>query len=245
MRTIDLSGRKVGRLTVLSLCDIRGSRGELYWNCECDCGLEARVRGDKLRGGHTISCGCAVRPDLSGKKFHRLLAVRPGENKGQFTTWVCACDCGNEAIIDTYSLTSGATKSCGCYKREVSSVNGKKRRKEYGLAAFNTILSGYKTRARTKGLSFELSRDEFKNIIQGDCFYCGALAAHRPCLDSKHGGFSYSGIDRLDSSLGYTIENSVPCCTRCNRGKLDLSIDDFLAWIVRVHDHMKEKASEC
>lgn len=30
-----------------------------YWRCRCDCGNESLVAPDKLRSGHTASCGCA------------------------------------------------------------------------------------------------------------------------------------------------------------------------------------------
>lgn len=28
------------------------------WLCDCECGRTAVVRGDRLRTGHTVSCGC-------------------------------------------------------------------------------------------------------------------------------------------------------------------------------------------
>ena len=44
-----------------------------------------------------------------------------------------------------------------------------------------------------------------------------------------------NGIDRIDSSQGYTNENSVPCCTFCNFAKHTMGKDDFLAWVKRVY----------
>ena len=35
--------------------------------------------------------------------------------------WKCLCDCGNTTFVKTHLLTSGATKSCGCYMREKAS----------------------------------------------------------------------------------------------------------------------------
>lgn len=35
--------------------------------------------------------------------------------------WVCSCSCGNRVLVDTKSLTTRATRSCGCYSREVHS----------------------------------------------------------------------------------------------------------------------------
>ena len=41
--------------------------------------------------------------------------------------------------------------------------------------------------------------------------------------------FPSSGLDRVDSDQGYTVENTIPCCVLCNFTKCDLSLDVFLA----------------
>lgn len=54
-------GKKFGKLTVISRSDRKGNNGELYWNCECECGNIISVRGHSLKrkdGNQTISCGC-------------------------------------------------------------------------------------------------------------------------------------------------------------------------------------------
>lgn len=61
--------------------------------------------------------------DLVGKKFGRLTVVSEAEKrytKGGHSKrmWNCACDCGNKKILPTRNLTSGNTKSCGCYKKD-------------------------------------------------------------------------------------------------------------------------------
>ena len=37
----------------------------------------------------------------------------------------------------------------------------------------------------------------------------------------------FNGIDRIDSNIGYTVNNCVPCCTICNHMKNDLTTDEF------------------
>lgn len=55
---IDMTGRIIGRLTVIEECG-RDARGRVLWRCRCECGNEVIVRGDHLRGEHpTTSCGC-------------------------------------------------------------------------------------------------------------------------------------------------------------------------------------------
>lgn len=54
----DLSGKKFSRLMVVSLSDARSATGKVAWDCVCDCGNVSKVEGEKLRSGHTQSCGC-------------------------------------------------------------------------------------------------------------------------------------------------------------------------------------------
>jgi len=65
MKKIDITGKKFGRLTVLSDTG-KKSRGNRIWLCRCICGNLAEVRGDNLRNGRTKSCGCLQKKN--GKK---------------------------------------------------------------------------------------------------------------------------------------------------------------------------------
>lgn len=53
---IDLTGKKFGKLTVISRVKNRGRY--VYWHCKCDCGNEKEICGSSLKRGHTTSCGC-------------------------------------------------------------------------------------------------------------------------------------------------------------------------------------------
>jgi len=53
------------------------------------------------------------------------------------------------------------------------------------------------------------------------------------------GEFTYNGIDRIDSDGGYTPDNIVACCKKCNIAKSDMTTDDFLAWIRRISLYQK------
>ena len=59
--------------------------------------------------------------DLTGQKFGRLTVIKRAENKGRSVCWLCKCECGNSHIVRGYSLTSGASTSCGCYGKEMVS----------------------------------------------------------------------------------------------------------------------------
>ena len=70
--------------------------------------------------------------------------------------------------------------------------------------------SQYKRSSTQKGRSFNLSLKEFETLWQKDCSYCGR-------------SIITIGIDRVDSSVGYQIDNVVSCCTVCNRLKSDFN----------------------
>jgi hypothetical protein len=69
----------------------------------------------------------------------------------------------------------------------------------------------------------ELTFDERMEIMSSPCYLCGA-------------GPSF-GIDRLDSSICYSIENSKPCCWICNGMKKDLHIDVFKKHVAAIVSH--------
>lgn len=56
IRVNDLTGKRFGRWTVLSLA---GSARQSKWNVRCDCGNEGVRPGPALTFGHTQSCGCS------------------------------------------------------------------------------------------------------------------------------------------------------------------------------------------
>lgn len=54
--------------------------------------------------------------EIAGQRFGRLTALEESGKKGSLIVWKCRCDCGKEIAVIGSSLTTGHTKSCGCYK---------------------------------------------------------------------------------------------------------------------------------
>ena len=62
------------------------------------------------------------RSDLSKNKFTKLTAIKfIGRVKNNYSVWECQCDCGQKVDVPAHRLTSGRTKSCGCWRREYNS----------------------------------------------------------------------------------------------------------------------------
>jgi hypothetical protein len=68
--TVDLTGLRFGRLAVISK-SWKSESGHACWDCRCDCGCTFPVRGDRLRNGSIVSCGCA-RADPAVRRRARL-----------------------------------------------------------------------------------------------------------------------------------------------------------------------------
>lgn len=131
----DLTGQRFGRLVVIEE-NGKAKNGNIRWRCKCDCGNEITTEGTKLTRGNTKSCGCLQKEvarnmnftDLTGKVFGRLTVIKEyGKDKHGGIKWICKCECGNECVQTTGSLTSGGTRSCGCLNLEQSG----ERMKEY------------------------------------------------------------------------------------------------------------------
>jgi len=98
------------------------------------------------------------------------------------------------------------------------------------------MFRGYKRSARDRRIEFKLTRDEFLKMAIDNCHYCGSP----PSTTSGkkfNSTFTHNGIDRVDSSTGYTSKNVVTCCERCNFMKRSLHKTDFIDHIKKIHDH--------
>lgn len=174
--------------------------------------------------------------DLTGQRFGRLIVVGFSHiGKNHHSHFNCMCDCGKEKIVVGKNLVNGNTKSCGCLP-----VGGGGRL-ESGESALNCLYGRYKYRAKKRNLPFDLNLEIFSILTKQDCYYCGMFPSQIASFPGAYGEYIYNGIDRIDSSIGYTVDNCVPCCGRCNQGKNDVTQFDFFDWIKKVYNHLAEK----
>ena len=179
--------------------------------------------------------------NLTGMKFGRWTVVgiaekRRNGNSGTRVFWECLCECGNKGIVVTHVLTRGSSKSCGCYKKEYP-----RRKLPSGVSERNHLLRTYKKGAEARGLCFDLTVEQFTELIHQNCFYCGISPRKSVKGDGLDKNYIYNGIDRLDNSKGYFVDNCVTCCETCNRAKRTMSVDEFIDWIDRLIKHRKSK----
>lgn len=75
--------------------------------------------------------------DYTGERYGKLTVLEYVGTKryrnGRATQWLCQCDCGNKTVVDSVSLKTGNTVSCGCHRRELSSKRMIDRNKTHGI----------------------------------------------------------------------------------------------------------------
>lgn len=163
--------------------------------------------------------------DLMGETFGRLFVMKEiGKTKDRSIIWECQCDCGKIKPVSSRDLRKKRTQSCGCLKRESDNKQGLLRRLRPYENAFNRTFEA----AKSRDLEHTISYEWYLEIVNMDCHYCGMSIPWVPfCYEAGKTSTPYY-LDRKDNDKGYTVENCVPCCSRCNRGKMHLySYDEW------------------
>ena len=78
--------------------------------------------------------------------------------------------------------------------------------------------SNYQKSANKRNIEFIITEDDFNLIIENACYLCGLQSSEE----------NKNGIDRFKNNIGYTLENSKPCCGHCNLLKKDLTFEKLI-----------------
>lgn len=202
----DLTGKKFNHLTALYPLKER-LRGNIVWHCKCDCkdGTEVDVPTYALVSGRTKSCGCAMRLDITGKRFGYLEALYPTNKRSSNTVvWHCKCHkCGRYADISLMSLRNGDAVTCGCQRSDrTKEVNTKFWTEDEKHAA--KIFHGMKSRC------YNPNNPEYKNYGMRGIKICDEwLSDIRKFVEwaVTHGYRQDLSIDRIDVNGPYAPWN--------------------------------------
>ena len=85
--------------------------------------------------------------------------------------------------------------------------------------------------AKSKGKSFNITFEQFLLFFEKSCYYCGDKVES-------------AGLDRIDSSKGYSIENVVRACRKCNVAKGQMSIKEFLEHCKKIINYEITRGTE-
>lgn len=206
-----LPGEIIGPFTLLS-------RDGVKWKALCSCGEVWNTKySSLLNRDNCPSCApkrtfshCFVGQEINGST---LLEYLPSKK------WRVRCQCGAERICSPADLRRyNACKACVDYESQAE-----KKRIDPVLKEVNYKIRYYKKHASERDLVWNLSHSNANALFLSSCAYCGKTPSW--------------GIDRVDNTLGYTQENSVPCCAFCNHAKRDYTKDYFLLQIQTIFEY--------
>ena len=157
---------------------------------------------------------------------------------GNQSTRACRvrCQCGTEAIRTYGELRCGRSPSCGCISRE---------------RHLDSVWRQLRNSLSRRDWEFHLTLSQLKVCVRPrlPCAYCGKEPSnifrmkykdvdgvYRRGVDPSM-EIRWSGLDRVDSSLGYIHGNVVPCCGECNAMKSKLPLDEWFTLMARSQSH--------
>lgn len=137
--------------------------------------------------------------EMIGKRFGRLVVLAEDKrNRNGVIFYKCFCDCGKEKVINGVSLRSGATKSCGCYNREIiSKPNADYKTKLY------YIHRGIKRRCSSPG------EKAYRNYGGRGIKLCDEWLSFANFKEWAYSNGYKEGlwIERIDNEKGYSPDN--------------------------------------
>lgn len=242
---INITGKSYGYWTIVE------DSGKGLVKVKCVCGTEKILKKWSIMCGESKSCGCKksvnahelMLKSLEGKRFGRW-TVLEFDRRCDNTTylWRCRCDCGTLKSVHGLILSKGESNSCGCIKKEEPFLRGQ------GETSFNCLFYNYKRNATKRGVDFVLTIEQFKDITKSICHYCGEPPSQiiskghsKKHKVLKHAEYKYNGVDRINSNIGYHIDNVVSCCWKCNTAKNDMTLMEFKNKVINIYIYKELK----
>ena len=126
--------------------------------------------------------------------------------------FLCKCAC-----IDRY-LQKGSSISMDMFKDfpEFTSTSS--------VMTYDSYVK-YVTKKRK--IDITLTKEEYDEMKRMSCYICGMPSSVRHA----------NGLDRVNNLVGYTLENTRPCCGHCNNMKADIPLGVFKEQIRRILRH--------
>lgn len=180
------------------------------------------------------------RANYLGQRRGRLLidkCLESSNGHNRMGKWLCICDCGNS--VEVYGNNLYHKKSCGCLLME--HLYGGKSSRKYHITTINHQYNSHRSSTIRDG-RIPLTKELWLVLVTQPCYYCGDMDVKNYASTKSYIKFhgkailedeiklyevKLNGVDRIDSSRGYELDNCVPCCKHCNTIKMDYTQDKF------------------
>lgn len=143
--------------------------------------------------------------NLINKRFNQLTVLSYSHKQSiKHHIWNCLCDCGNYTKVSQTHLTTGHTKSCGCFAKNNHYIHG------MSNTRFHNIWAKMKYRCRNK------SDNTYKHYGGRGIMVCDRWLKFSNFLDDmyvsykehcKKYGKNETTIDRINNDKGYFLDN--------------------------------------
>lgn len=128
--------------------------------------------------------------NIIGKRFNKFIVLDVFSENGR-SKCKCLCDCGTIFIRNKYNVTSNRTYSCGCIRRDIISMIGKK----FGKLTVMSLADPY------------ISPNKKQKVLQYKCKCdCGNIVVVRG-KNLRSGHTQSCGCSRKESMLGVNLED--------------------------------------
>ena len=222
-------GQKFNNLLVLNYEGSKKQRS--FFKCKCDCGNETIISYTAIKQNKTKTCGCGTKNyfhDMTGQQYNGIKILQfIGKNKYKSYEYLVQCHCGKQFVTEGNDLKTNRKKSCGCRLNCDQIINA-----NYLQSVRNNIFCEYKNKAKERKYSFSLTKEQVFNLINKNCVYCNSEPLNvKKLYEHPEYYIRYNGIDRIDNTKGYSIDNVVTCCKYCNQAKHSMTLNYFKHWI--------------
>lgn len=143
--------------------------------------------------------------NLAGTRRGRLAVIeRTVRSRAGYWKWKCVCDCGTEIELESYRITRGDTRSCGCLRKELLPFANRK----HGLYG----KAGYKTWEGLKSRCTDPTAKDYHNYGGRGIRVCAAiLESPLPIIHAIGPRPSGLSIDRVDNEGHYSCGQCGDC----------------------------------
>lgn len=147
--------------------------------------------------------------DLRGLRIGRLVVIEPAEKSVYGAAmWHCLCDCGGTKDVAHQSLERGASKSCGCFRKEAGAIRGKNNA-THGMSRHADRAPEWKAWMAMRQRCLKPKHKQFRDYGARGITVCDEW------IDDFQAFFDHIGlrpsprhsIDRIDNDRGYEPGN--------------------------------------
>jgi hypothetical protein len=107
------------------------------------------------------------------------------------------------------------------YSRSARGMENQKKSARKNYTSVSGRFNQCRSAQKRNGRSWTLTKEQFASLISNHCTYCGG-----PLPKTS------AGLDRLDNTRGYDLDNVTPCCALCNYARRDqFTVDEMKQFI--------------